>query len=173
MITRIDIPEGEDPFFYVMAKAGSPRLLASRNEGWDALYMNDSTLTPREREVARIRSAHAIKCTVCLAARMAELPGFSDEEEIPEEIYTKIIADPDWTGYTVREKLISQFTALYFEDVETLVEDADLWATFRAEFSDVGARRSLHPQRVLVCVGANVGHPWRRSRHLRGGRCRF
>ena len=55
---RIRIPEGTDPVMHVVTELGSPRLNQRLRESWDVQYDNDSTLTPREREAARIRTAH-------------------------------------------------------------------------------------------------------------------
>lgn len=76
-------------------------------------------------------------CTICQGSRLGvELPGFARGEEIPEEIYTNILSNPGWDGYTDREKLISLFVQLYFENVERLVDDDDLWVRLHANFTD-------------------------------------
>jgi alkylhydroperoxidase family enzyme len=134
---RIEIPQDEDPFFYVMGKIGSPKLLESRINSWYAQYLNDSPLTPREREAMRTRAAHHVGCSSCVASRMArDMPGFSDEP-IPEEVYDNVFAYKTWPGYTERERLIIEFTERYILDYEGLAEDHGFWTRLKASFSDV------------------------------------
>src|SRR5829696_6517272 len=120
-----------------MGKIGSPRLLESRTDSWLAQYLNDSSLTPRERESARIRSAHHVGCTNCVAFRAArDVPGFSDEP-IPEELYENVFDYKTSPGYTERERLIIQFTERYILDHEELAADDAFWSRLKASFTDV------------------------------------
>jgi alkylhydroperoxidase family enzyme len=136
-MARIALPPDQDHFLYVMNKVGSPRLNKRLNDGWDAQYFNDSTVTPREREAARIRMAHHVGCASCIAFRAAhDLPAFSDQE-IPEELYENIFNYRSWPGYTERERLIIEFAERYSDDYRGMVEDEELWTRLRASFSEV------------------------------------
>src|SRR5262245_44268883 len=115
-MARIALPEHEDVFTHVMTRLGSPRLNRRVTEGWEAQYDPDATtLTPREREAARIRSAYLVGCGSCIAFRAArDIPGFCDDE-IPEGLYENVFAYRTWPGYSERERLIIEFTERYSE----------------------------------------------------------
>jgi len=144
---RIDLPAGEDPVIYTMMKMGSSRLLQSRHESWDAQFFNDSTITPREREVARMRMAHHMSCTHCTAFRgtrdapelIAALGlsrnGFSDEE-IPEELYERVFEYATWPGYTERERLTIEFAERFMIDYQDMADDDAFWERLKANFSE-------------------------------------
>jgi alkylhydroperoxidase family enzyme len=134
---RIEIPESEDAFAYVTEKLGSPMLRKTRIDAWLAQYISDSPLTPRERESARIRSAHYVGCGRCVAFRPArDMPGFSDEP-IPEEFYENVFNYESWPGYSERERLILEFGERYTPDYEELAADEAFWTRLKASFSDV------------------------------------
>lgn len=135
--SRIELPEGVNAFDYVVTQVGSPALQQRLKDSWKAQMLNDSTLTPREREAARIRSAYNIGCTNCVELRMArDLPGFSDEP-IDEGVYENVFAYSTWPGYTTRERLIIEFVERHAEDYRALAEDDEFWTRLKDNFTDV------------------------------------
>jgi alkylhydroperoxidase family enzyme len=134
---RIRIPEGTDPVMHVVTELGSPRLNQRLRESWDVQYDNDSTLTPREREAARIRTAHLMGCSMCIGVRMGrDLPGFSPEP-IPEELYLNVFDYATWPGYSTRERLAVEFAERYSLDYQYLAEDDEFWSRLQANFTEV------------------------------------
>lgn len=116
---RINLPAGEDPVRYTMTR-----------------YFNDSTVTPREREAARARTAHQMSCAYCTAFRAArDLPNFSDEA-IPEEIYEHVFEYKTWPGYTERERLAIEFAERFMIDYQDMADDEPFWERMQANFSE-------------------------------------
>src|SRR5207244_6213779 len=132
---RVHVPEGEQPVVYVNTKLGSSRLLESRTESYNAVWFNDSGITPREREVMRIRLVYATDCNVCDTMRAArDLPGYSDEP-IAEDVYANVL-DKSWSGYTDRERLILEFTERYVFDFADMAADDAFFARLRDLFTE-------------------------------------
>jgi alkylhydroperoxidase family enzyme len=133
---RIDVPEGQDIVMHVVTELGSPRLNQRLRDSWDVQYDNDSTLTPREREAARIRTAHLMGCAMCVEVRMGrDLAGFSDEP-IPEDLYQNVFAYRTWEGYSVRERLAIEFAERYSTDYKSMAADEDFWEQLTANFTE-------------------------------------
>lgn len=133
---RITLPEGEHPVVYAATKMGSPRLLQSRIESYDAALFNDSGVGPRERELIRIRVVLETDCNLCAATRPAEdLVGYS-EEAIPEEAYQHALEYKTWPGYTDRERLVIEFTERYMLDYQGICYDDMFWERLKANFSE-------------------------------------
>jgi alkylhydroperoxidase family enzyme len=134
---RIDVPEGEHPTLWATRKLGSPRLIAARDDLFDAVYFPNSPLTPRERELIRMRFVYEASCNLCGETRAArDMPGFADEE-IPEDLYEHILEYRTYPAFTERERLLLQFSERYWSDYRELCFDDEFWATFSANFSDV------------------------------------
>lgn len=122
---------------HVTTELGSPRLNARLRESWNVQYDNDSTLTPREREAARIRTAHLMGCTMCIGVRMGrDLPGFSPEP-IPEELYLEVFEYRTSPVYSVRERLAVEFAERYSLDYKSLADDEDFWQQLQTNFTEV------------------------------------
>lgn len=133
---RIDIPEGKPKTAWVAYEIGSPALNARLRQSWDTQYVNDSTLTPREREAARMRTAHILGCSVCQGFRMAEMiPGFSPEG-IEEDLYTHVLEYRTWPGYSTRERFVIEFSERYMIDFEGLKNDEPFWAALKEHFTN-------------------------------------
>jgi alkylhydroperoxidase family enzyme len=154
---RITLPEGEHPVAYAATKVGSPRLLQSRVESYEAAFFNDSDLSPRERELIRFRVVLETDCNLCAATRPADdLAGYS-EEEIPEEAYQRVLEYKTWSGYTERDRLVIEFTQRYMLDYQGICHDDTFWKRLKATFSETeigdlcllaghweSARRTVH-----------------------------
>lgn len=135
-MARIDIPDGEDPLVYALSKAGSPILTRRRAESMAAQYVNDTTLTARERELCRMLIAHMMGCSHCLKVRMGrDRPGFAPEP-IPESFYTDVLDYRTAPGYSDRERLAAEFCERYANDHLDLAEDEETWDRLHAAFTD-------------------------------------
>jgi len=133
---RVTLPEGEDPVVFTTRKIGSPKLVASRDQAFKTAYLNDSTLTPREREMIRMRAVYQASCSLCATTRAArDIAGYSDEA-IPEELYENVLAWRTWPGYTDRERLVIEFCERYMLDYQGMCVDEDLWERLQAHFSE-------------------------------------
>lgn len=133
---RIEIPEGQDAVMHVVTELGSPRLNLRLRDSWDVQYENDSTLSPREREAARIRTAHLMGCSMCVDVRMGrDKPGFSPEP-IPEDLYQKVFEYRTWEGYSARERLAIEFAERYFLDYRSMATDEGFWGQLKGNFTD-------------------------------------
>src|SRR3954454_2790000 len=117
---RISIPVGEDPVIWSTRSVGSARLCRNQLESFDAAYFNDSDLSPRERELIRMRSALDSGCPLCMGTRAGvDKPGYADEE-IPSDIYEHVLEFRTWPGYTARERLVIEFCERYILDYRDL-----------------------------------------------------
>jgi alkylhydroperoxidase family enzyme len=133
---RITLPEGEHAVVYAATKVGSPRLLQSRVESYEAAFFNDSDLSPRERELIRFRVVLETDCNLCAATRPADdMAGYSDEE-IPEEVYQRTLEYKTWPGYSERERLVVEFTERYMLDYQGICYDDKFWERLKANFSE-------------------------------------
>jgi len=133
---RVDIPAGEHPVIWSTRSIGSPRLRRNQAESFDAAYFNDSHLTPRERELIRMRSAYDSGCALCIGTRAGrDKPGYADEE-IPLDVYEHVLEYKTWPGYTERERLVIEFCERYIVDYRHLAGDEDFWARLTARFSE-------------------------------------
>jgi alkylhydroperoxidase family enzyme len=134
---RIEIPDdGRDIVMHVVTELGSPRLNQRLRESWVYQYDNDSTLTPREREAARIRTAHLMGCSMCIDVRMErDMPGFSPEP-IPEDLYLNVFDYKTWPGYSTRERLAVEFAERYSTDYKGMAADEDFWGQLKENFTE-------------------------------------
>ena len=137
---RIDVPADRDPLVYLWTER-APGLTATAGAFSDAVYRK-STLPIRELEAARIRIAQVNDCTLCLGWRTArDVPDRAanlDDEgravEVPEEFYANVGTNPDWDGFSERERLAAEFADRFATD-HLGIDDA-LWARLHAAFSD-------------------------------------
>jgi alkylhydroperoxidase family enzyme len=158
---RIAIPEGVNPVVYLMNEVGSPRLRASKLESWEAQYVNDSTLTAREREAMRTRFTYIIGCASCRAWRpAASRPGFSSEP-IEEEFYEHVAEYATWPKYTRRERLLIRFVERFAHDYLDLCNDDGFWRDLRESFTDT--------ELADICILAGVWDSSTKMYHLLGG----
>ena len=137
-MARITLPEGEDPVDVLTTKVGSPQLNARMVNGWAVQYSpGDTTLSLREREVARTVYSHLLGCAKCQATRLArDIPAFAGID-VPEELYENIFAPASWPGYSERERLIVEISERYAENYRDMIDDEPLWTRLKANFSDV------------------------------------
>jgi alkylhydroperoxidase family enzyme len=133
---RITVPEGANPVVYATMQVGSAKLTELRQLAFRVTYLNDSSLTPREREMIRMRSVYHASCSLCSQTRAArDIPGYSDEE-IPEELYDNVMRWRSWPGYTDRERLAIEFCERYTLDYQSMCNDDEFWSRLQANFSE-------------------------------------
>jgi alkylhydroperoxidase family enzyme len=131
---RITVPPDKDPLVYLWTERARP-LTSTAGALSDAVYRK-STLPLREFEAARTRIAQINDCELCLGWRTArDVPDRRDaSDEVPEEFYANVGANPSWEGFTERERLAAEFAERFALDHLSI--DDDLWARLHAAFSD-------------------------------------
>jgi alkylhydroperoxidase family enzyme len=131
---RITVPPDRDPLVYVWTEL-APSLTAAATKYSSAVY-EQSKLSLREFEAARITIALINRCEICTSWRTArDVPGrASDPDEIPESFYEDVGVRRDWQGLTERERLCAEFAERYAED--HLSMDDVFWKRLHAAFSD-------------------------------------
>ena len=133
-MARITVPAGRDPMYYVWGEMAPP-LTSAAGAFSDAVY-HKSSLPIREFEAARITMAQINDCLICQNWRTArDVPDRGeDPDAIDEEFYERLVRDPDWSGFTVRERLAAEFARRYATD--HLNMDDAFWARLHAAFED-------------------------------------
>ncbi len=131
---RVTVPADKDPLVFVWGSL-APALSKAAVGYSDAVYSR-SGLPLRETEAARITVATINDCELCRNFRTArDVPGrATDPGEVPEEFYDHIGAEPDWDGFTDRERLAAEFAQRYCAD--HLSMDDAFWARVHTHFSD-------------------------------------
>lgn len=119
---------------------GTPVLARHNNPwNWQAAW-NETALTIRERELWRVRLAHLAGIERGSGMRHRDLvalatPGYSADDAIGEEFYEHIF-DPDWPGYSARERLILRLIERFARDPERLRDDDAFWSQIHAHFTE-------------------------------------
>jgi alkylhydroperoxidase family enzyme len=147
-VPRVSVPADRDPMMYVWGELakGLTRPAAAFSE---AVY-HESILPLREFEAARVRIAQINDCNICLNWRTArDVAGRSeDPNEVPEEFYANIGANPEWSGFSPRERLSAEFAGRFALD--HLGMDDAFWAQLHEHFSDTELVD------LALCVGSWV-----------------
>jgi alkylhydroperoxidase family enzyme len=130
---NVTVPEGADPLMYVWTSLARP-LTAAAGGFTNAVYEN-SKLSLREFEAARITIARINDCAMCLDWRTArDVPSRgAAPDEVPESLY-EAVGSADGTGLTERERLAAEFAQRFATEHRGM--DADFWARLHAAFSD-------------------------------------
>jgi AhpD family alkylhydroperoxidase len=126
-MARITVPEG-DGGELIQVWSLSPDLGAAVGTLTAAVY-GERLVTPRVREVARMRIAQINGCNVCLAWRFPEMA----ERGVTEELYEHV-DDPDTGDYSTQERLAIEYAEKFALDHRSL--DDEFFARMRAEFTD-------------------------------------
>jgi AhpD family alkylhydroperoxidase len=103
---------------------------------------DNSSLTPRERECARMRVAQINNCPVCLGWRIPALATAG----VDEELYAHVSEYRDSPAYSPREKLCIEYAERFILDHQNMGDE--FWARMRAAFSDL----------EILDLGITVGH---------------
>src|SRR5688572_27612074 len=102
-VPRIAVPADADP---MMAVWGSDTKVVNAAGRFSKAAYSSTVFTLREFEAARARIAQLNDCAVCLAWRTAPGQRGDDEvERVPEEFYAHIGSDPEWAGFSERERM--------------------------------------------------------------------
>ena len=126
-MARIDVPEGAGGEL-VQVWALSPDLGAAVGNLSAAVY-GDRLVSPRVREVARMRIAQINGCNVCLQWRFPEMA----ERGVTEELYAHV-DDPDAGDYSEQERLAIEYAEKFALDHRS-IDDA-FFARLKAAFTD-------------------------------------
>ena len=126
-MARITVPEGAGGEL-VQVWSLSPELGEAVGNLSAAVY-GERLVTPRVREVARMRIAQINGCNVCLAWRFPEMA----ERGVTEELYAHV-DDPDAGDYSAQERLAIEYAEKFALDHRS-IDDA-FFARMKAEFSD-------------------------------------
>jgi alkylhydroperoxidase family enzyme len=127
-----------------------PRMAATMSDFAQAVYQ-ETTLTFREAEGARIRIAQINGCLMCQGYRIAEqlpealqkmksteAPNIAARGEAPSEAYYKAAAT-DWRAsdiFSARERLAIEFAERIALEPDPLPYDDDFWQRLHAEFDE-------------------------------------
>jgi alkylhydroperoxidase family enzyme len=126
-MARIDVPEGPGGEL-VQVWSLSPELGGAVGNLSAAVY-GDRLVTPRVREVARMKIAGINGCNVCLAWRFPEMA----ERGVTEDLYAHV-DDPDAGDYSQQERLAIEYAEKFALDHRSL--DEAFFARMKAEFTD-------------------------------------
>jgi alkylhydroperoxidase family enzyme len=131
---RVAVPADQDPLVYVWTELATP--LTSAAGGYSHAVYEQSSLTLREFEAARVTMARINQCAICIGWRTArDVPSrAADPDEVPESFYQSVGAEGDLTGLSERERLSAEFAERYATD--HLGMDDAFWARLHAAFSD-------------------------------------
>jgi alkylhydroperoxidase family enzyme len=131
---NIAIPSDRDPMIFLWSERA--RALSGAAARFSNTVYYESTLSPREFEVIRMRIAQINDCRVCQSFRAArDVVDRFESGSVPDELYEHI-GDPDWPGFSVRERLAMIFAERFALDHLSLEADADLWKELHEHFTD-------------------------------------
>jgi alkylhydroperoxidase family enzyme len=126
-MARITVPEG-DGGELIQVWSLSPEIGKAVGDLSAAVY-GDRLISPREREVARMRIAQINGCNVCLQWRFPEMA----DRGVTEELYEHV-DDPEAGDYSVRERLAIEYADKFALDHRSL--DDAFFERLKAEYSD-------------------------------------
>ncbi|HEX8804581.1 MAG TPA: hypothetical protein VF743_10315 [Acidimicrobiales bacterium] len=132
---RISVPADRDPLMFLWTERA--QALAGPAGAFSTAVYERSRLGLREFEAARTRIAQINDCQLCLGWRSArDVPSRAGDgaEDVPEELYAHVGADPTWEGFTDRERLAAEFAERFALDHRSM--DDDLWDRLHAAFTD-------------------------------------
>ncbi|MGA2837168.1 MAG: carboxymuconolactone decarboxylase family protein [Acidimicrobiales bacterium] len=130
---NVTVPAGDDPLMYVWTSLARP-LTAAAGGFTNAVYEN-SKLSLREFEAARITIARINDCAMCLDWRTArDVPARgASPDEVPESLYEAVLSGDD-AELTERERLAAEFARRFATEHRGM--DVDLWSRLHVEYTD-------------------------------------
>ena len=137
-MARITVPEGAGGEL-VQVWSLSPELGAAVGKLSAAVY-GERLVSPRVREVARMRIAQINGCNICLDWRFPEMA----DRGVTEELYEHV-DDPAHGDYSEQERLAIEYAEKFALDHRSL--DDAFFARMKAAFSD---REIVE---LTVCIG--------------------
>ena len=129
---RIAVPADQDPLVFLWTQRATN--LTPTAAAFSGAVYDSSTLTLGEFESARLRIAQVNDCQLCLGWRSATDVASRAGQEVSEGFYEHVGVDPDWAGFTTRERLAGEF-AERFAVAHTDIDD-DLWQRLHDAFTD-------------------------------------
>jgi alkylhydroperoxidase family enzyme len=133
-VANIAIPADRDPMLFLWTERA--RALSGAAARFSNTVYYESTLSPREFEVIRMRIAQINGCRVCQSFRATrDVVDRFDEGAVPEELYEHV-GDPEWPGFSERERLAMIFADRFATDHLALEADAALWQDLHEHFND-------------------------------------
>jgi alkylhydroperoxidase family enzyme len=148
---RVHVPDefADDPSAYVWSHY-VPGIAAAAGSYSRAVY-EQSKLSLREMEAARIRTAQINGCALCMGMRSARdlephlarsggNPGLAVSARgnpVPDEIfYAEIENWRTWNGFSDRERLVIEFAERMGEAPKSIKHDESFWQKLHSHFSD-------------------------------------
>lgn len=138
---RITVPEGVRIPAYVETTVGSYTLAWARAVGMRALYQNETSLAPSEREAMRSTITQFFATRFDPSAKGVSDPlanqrlEYSDRKPSPQW-YANLANWRTWPDYTDRERLIIEFTRRFAFDSKQLNADDAFWDRMHKHYSD-------------------------------------
>jgi AhpD family alkylhydroperoxidase len=132
LVPRIDVPADQDPLIHLWTQRATA--LTPSAAAFSSAVYDRSTLSLGEFESARLRIAQINDCQLCLGWRSATDVAARAGQEVSDGFYEHVGVDPDWEGFTERERLAGEF-AERFAVAHTDMDD-DLWRRLHAAFTD-------------------------------------
>ena len=126
-MARINVPEG-DGGELVQVWSLSPELGGAVGNLSAAVY-GDRLVSPRVREVARMRIAQINGCNVCLQWRFPEMA----DRGVTEELYAHV-GEPEHEEYSAAERLAMEYARRYATDHRS-IDDA-FFARMHEQWTD-------------------------------------
>jgi alkylhydroperoxidase family enzyme len=150
-VPRVHVPDefADDPSAYVWSHY-APEIAAAAGSYSRAVYER-STMSLREMEAARIRTAQINGCALCMGMRSArdlkahlassggnpELAVSARGDPVPDEtFYAQVENWKSWTGFSDRERLVIEYADRLGQAPKTIKHDEALWAELHTHFSD-------------------------------------
>jgi alkylhydroperoxidase family enzyme len=131
-VPRIAVPADQDPLVFLWTQRAT-HLTPSAAAFSGAVY-ETSTLSLGEFESARLRIANVNGCELCLGWRSARDVAARAGQTVSDGFYEHVGDDPDWDGFTERERLAGEFAERFATD-HTAIDD-DLWRRLHDAFTD-------------------------------------
>ncbi len=130
---NVTVPAGDDPLMYVWTSLARP-LTAAAGGFTNAVYQN-SKLSLREFEAARITIARINDCAMCLDWRTArDVPARgASPDDVPESLY-EAVGSGDDSELSERERLAAEFARRFATEHRGM--DTAFWARLHAAYSD-------------------------------------
>jgi alkylhydroperoxidase family enzyme len=150
-MTRITVlqPPGRDDA--ILPHGYRPRMAAAMENLAQAVYQ-ETTLSFREAEAARIRIAFINGCLMCQGYRIAEMlpealksmasseaPNTQDRGEAPDEEFYRAASSEGWQGNALlspRERLAIEYANKIALTPDPLPYDDDFWERLHAQFDE-------------------------------------
>lgn len=134
---RINVPADQEPMIFIWTSIASPVLRQAIGALTQAMAVNDSTVTEKEREAMRYYLAFREDCNACKSSRFGLIRPDWAGRGMTEEWYDAIPNYETSSVLTDRERLVIEFTSRLFDDHRDLEQDDDLWSRMQSQFDEL------------------------------------